>query len=288
MASAISTLINFSAAKLAYLVVVLGASGCTTLPRAMVARLENNLLYQPSSQLDYDRAPADLDYEEVWITPKSGPAIHAWYCPAEQPRAIVLFAHGNAGNLADRAQLVHTWVNHLGVTVLAFDYRGYGKSEGHPSEKGLVDDARAAREWLARRAGVSEKDVVLLGRSLGGAVMVELAASDGARGLVVESSFTSLPELARWKLPLNGVDRLLTTQFLSVQRIPEYQGPVLIAHGAEDMVVPSEHGRKLFEAANDPKQLVIMPEAKHNWHPPPDYLMTLSRFIDGLPTRRTQ
>lgn len=248
----------------------------------MVARIEHQLLYQPSKKVDYENVPQDLNYEEVWIASNSGPTLHAWYCAAERPRAIVLFAHGNAGNVSDRAQLVRTWVKSLNVTVLAFDYRGYGKSEGMPSEEGLISDAAAARSWLAERTGVDESEIVLYGRSLGGAVAVALAASDGARGLILESTFTSLPALAKWKFPLGNVDKITNAQFSSIDRIAHFQGPLLIAHGQDDMVTPVEHGRQLFKVANQPKQLVIIPDAGHNWSPPPDYLMTLSRFLDHL------
>ena len=122
----------------------------------------------------------------------SAAAANASEAPA--PRAVVLYAHGNAGNVAGWAWVLRLFRDRLGCSVLVFDYRGYGRSEGAPDEAGILVDARAARRWLAQRTGVAESEIVLVGTSLGGAVAVDLAAADGARGLVLESTFTSLPQ----------------------------------------------------------------------------------------------
>ncbi|MGI9457424.1 MAG: alpha/beta hydrolase, partial [Aeoliella sp.] len=211
-----------------------------------------------------------------------GNELHGWYCPVDNPRAVVLFAHGNSGNIADRSEILKKWTEQLGVTVLAFDYRGYGHSKGEPSELGLFADTRGARRFLAERAGVNELDIVLYGRSLGGAVMVDLASNDGARALILESTFTSLPDVANWKLPYTRIGSLLENRFTSIEKIARYDGPILITHGSEDTLIPIAQGRELFAAANDPKQFVAIPNAEHNWAPPVDYLKTVNRFIDNL------
>ncbi|WP_252855973.1 alpha/beta hydrolase [Aeoliella straminimaris] len=264
------------------------STGCVAIPASVVTGLEQHVLYQPTRELDYTRVPPGLEYQDVEIHTAGSPTIHGWYCPVENPRAVVLFAHGNAGNVSHRAHLLQTWTRQLQVSMLVFDYRGYGRSEGTPSEAGLVDDARRARDWLAQQTGTAPEDIVLYGRSLGGAVMVELAANDGARGLILESTFTSLPELADWKLPHSGVGGKLDTQFPSIERLPNFHGPVLIAHGSDDVVIPQSHGRALFEAANQPKQFVPIKGAKHDWAPPFDYLLTVSRFIDRLDDKTFQ
>jgi uncharacterized protein len=148
--------------------------------------------------------------------------------------------------------------------VLIFDYRGYGRSEGKPSEAGVLADARAARAWLADREQLSSSDIVLLGESLGGAVAVDLAARDGARALVLESTFSSLPEVAAHHYPFLPVRWLMQTRFDSAAKIGDYHGPLLMAHGDADTIVPLSFGRRLFESANQPKRFLLLPHHDHN------------------------
>jgi fermentation-respiration switch protein FrsA (DUF1100 family) len=171
----------------------------------------------------------------------------------------------------------------LGVSVLGFDYRGFGRSEGTPGEAGILADARAARRWLAGRAGVAESDIVLVGRSLGGAVAVDLAARDGARGLVLENTFTSIREVAAgktWPLPSHW---LLTTRLDSLARIGAYRGPLLQTHGDSDRVIPYQLGVRLFEAANHPKRFVRVPGGDHNDAPSVEYYRAMDELLASLP-----
>jgi fermentation-respiration switch protein FrsA (DUF1100 family) len=168
--------------------------------------------------------------------------------------------------------------------VLAFDYRGYGHSEGRPSETGLFADARAARKFLAAKAGVPESEVVLYGQSLGGAVAVDLAAHDGARGLILESTFTSLADVANYKFPLTPPGRILQNRFDSVQKIGNYGGPLLIVHGESDSLVPIEQAKSLYAAAAaKPKSFVAIPGADHNWEPTLEVIAALDAFLRELP-----
>ncbi len=137
---------------------------------------ENSLIFFPSVYPEGDWEPAGLTPEDAWFKADDGTELHGWYLPADNPRAVVLFAHGNGGNLSDRRDIIEALATRLGASVLAFDYRGYGRSKGQPTEEGVLADARAARRWLAERAGVPESQVVLMGESIGGAVMVDLAA----------------------------------------------------------------------------------------------------------------
>ncbi|MDZ7615967.1 MAG: alpha/beta hydrolase [Patescibacteria group bacterium] len=170
----------------------------------------------------------------------------------------------------------------VGVSVLGFDYRGYGRSEGSPSEDGILADARAARRWLGHRANVPEDRIVLMGRSLGGAVAIDLAAADGARGLVVESTFTSLPEAAQAVLPGTPVRALMRTRLDSRAKIGDYHGPLLHSHGTADRLIPFTMGRRLFESANEPKQFLPLPDLDHNDPQPDSYYVTLSQFLSHL------
>jgi fermentation-respiration switch protein FrsA (DUF1100 family) len=195
----------------------------------------------------------------------------------------VLYAHGNAGSVSDWRWVLRLFRERLNASILVFDYRGYGKSEGTPHEAGVLEDARAARKWLAHRTGVDETEIVLVGRSLGGAVAVDLAATDGARGLVLENTFTSLPDVAASHFPLLPVRWLMRSRLDSLAKISAYHGPLLQTHGDADRVVPLEQGERLHQAASGPKQFVVVAGGGHNDPPTAEYMQALERFLSSLP-----
>ncbi|MCC6420296.1 MAG: alpha/beta hydrolase [Gemmataceae bacterium] len=266
--------------------VLLTGSGCLAPsgePRTPLASVERALLFHPERYPAGDWQPSDLVYEDAWFQSADGTRLHGWYCPAEQPRAVVLYCHGNAGNVTGCKWALRLLQEKCGVSVLAFDYRGYGRSDGSPTEVGILADARAARRWLAARTGAFESDIVLLGRSLGGAVAIDLAARDGARGLILENTFTSLRDVAAgktWPLP---PELLMQARLDSVGKIGAYAGPLLQAHGDADRVVPYDLGVKLFEAANRPKRFVRVPGGGHNDPPSAEYYQALVQFLASLP-----
>ena len=263
------------------LMLVASNSGCMTADGKRIIWPEDAVVYQPSGPHPEDWIPPELEYEDIYFTNQDGQRLHGWYCAVDDPRAVVLFAHGNAGNISYRYPNLLNLTKELQVTVFAFDYRGYGRSEGLPSEDGIIADTRAARAWLADREGIEESEIVLLGRSLGGGVMVDLAAKDGARALILESTFTSLPEVANDTLP-GWPGLIMFNRFNSLKKIPEYRGPLLLAHGTEDEIVPFDHSQKLYAAANEPKQLIEIAGAGHNWSATESYLEELGKFFDSL------
>jgi fermentation-respiration switch protein FrsA (DUF1100 family) len=220
--------------------------------------------------------------EDAWFTSADGTKLHGWYLAAERPKAVVLYCHGNAGNVTGHWPMMRFYASELDASSLVFDYRGYGRSEGTPNEQGVLADARAAREWLAKRAGVAEKDIVLVGRSLGGGVACHLAAHDGARALVLENTFTSVPDVAASKLPLLPVGWLMNTRLDSLSCIAQYHGPLLMTHGDADRTIPLGLGQRLFDAANEPKQFVLVPGGTHNAPPTQAYLRALKAFFAAL------
>jgi hypothetical protein len=249
-------------------------------PADPVEALEKSLVFVPSPYPNGNWNPAGLAFEDAWFQSADGTQLHGWYVPHDNPRAVILFCHGNAGNVTHRAgtlRALHDWV---GASVLVFDYRGYGKSKGTPSEQGVLADARAARAWLARRAGIDEKQIVLLGRSLGGGVAVDLAAADGARALILESTFTSLPDVAKASYPLLPARLLMRTRLDSASKIGNYRGPLLQSHGDADKLVPYKLGRRLHDAANEPKKFLTFLRAGHNDPPPREYYDILGDFLD--------
>ena len=262
-------------------------SGCASVsPQATnpLARFEQSLIFAPTRFPDGRWTPPEgLPVEDAWFAAEDDTRLHGWYCSHPTPVAHVLFCHGNAGNLTDRAALMQQLHDQHRVAVLMFDYRGYGRSEGKPSEKGVMQDARAARAWLAQRANVVEQDIVLMGRSLGGAVAIDLAAQDGARGLILESTFTSLPDvasrLAWWAAP----KLTMQTRLNSLAKIGNYHGPLLYSHGSADRLIPFGQGEKLFAAANEPKHFVTIEGGDHNDPQSAEYYRQLDHFLAALP-----
>jgi uncharacterized protein len=242
---------------------------------------EESFLYFPDKYPEGDWHQAGLEFEDAWFDAADGTYLHGWYVPCEKPRAVALFAHGNAGNLSHRADLL-VRLQRMGVAVLAFDYRGYGRSAGSPTEAGVIADGRAARTWLAKRAGVPESEIVLMGESLGGAVAVQLAAEAPARGLVLENTFSSARDVARFHYPWLPVG-LMRTKFDSATAIGKYHGPLLQIHGDADTIVPIALGRKLFEAANEPKKLVVITGGDHNDPRTLQFYQALDQFLNELP-----
>lgn len=220
--------------------------------------------------------------ERARFAAADGTRLHGWYFPHQQPRACVLFACGNAGNISYRAERFKQLADAHRLALLAFDYRGYGLSEGAPNEAGVLLDARAARAWLAERAGVEEEAVVLMGESLGGGVMVDLASRDGARGLILERTYTSLPDVAAYFYPLLPVRMLMRNRLDSLSKIADFRGPLLHCHGDQDEIIPFEMGRRLFAAANDPKRFITLPGIGHNDPLPDEWETAIDEFLDEL------
>jgi uncharacterized protein len=246
-----------------------------------IKMLEDKFLFFPSKYPQGDWKPASLEFEDVYFQAEDGTKLHGWWCPCKDARAIVLHVHGNAGHLAHRAGMMRDYQRQLQVSTFIFDYRGYGRSEGSPTIAGVLQDARAARAWLAKKAGTAESKIVLTGQSLGAAIAVELAADGGARGLVLENAFSSLKDVAAYHYgPLSW---MASGKLNSVASIPKYKGPLLISHGDADTIVPYALGRKLFDAANEPKEWVGIPGGDHNDPPSETYWKRLDAFIGSLP-----
>lgn len=258
---------------LLYLSVAVNSLGCAySGTYSPLFTLERSLIYQPADNLTND--PAD-----VWFTAADNTRLHGRFFDHPNRSAVILYCHGNAGSVESWALAAKEIAERHRAAVFVFDYRGYGKSEGKPSEEGLYQDARAARRWLAARAGVSEKEIILLGRSLGGGVAVELAASDGARGLILQSTFASLPEAAACHVPLLWPDLLMSQRFNSLYKIKRYTGPLLQCHGDADRLIPIAQAQKLYAAATGPKRFVTIPGAGHNDPPGEDFEVVMAEFL---------
>jgi fermentation-respiration switch protein FrsA (DUF1100 family) len=263
---------------------IVTAGGCAASGRFSPLRpIEQRLIYPRAASPTTPPAPSE-GIVQARFNADDGVHLHGWFFEHPQPRAVVLFCHGNAGSVPDWSRAAKLLRDQHRVSVLLFDYRGYGQSEGTPDEQGILCDARAAREWLADRTGVAEHDIVLMGRSLGGAVAVDLAAEDGARGLVLDSTFSSLPDVAAHHMPWLLPRWNMTQRLNSADKIARYNGPLLQTHGDVDRVVPIQSARKLFDAAGEPKQFLVIPGADHNDPQNEASREMLDRFFDELPS----
>jgi len=251
--------------------------------RSSLSQFEQSHVFLPDVYPEGNWQPAGFEFEDAWFTAPDGARLNGWFLDHEKPAAVILLAHGNAGNVTTNADLLRMLHDRHHASVLIFDYRGYGKSEGKPDERGILDDARAARSWLARRANIEEHDIVLMGESLGGGVMVDLAAEEGARGLILLSTFTSLPDVASRRFPLLPARALMHNHLDSVAKIGKYHGPLLQAHGEKDHTVSIALGKRLFDAANEPKQFIVNSGADHNDPLPETYWKALDAFLASLP-----
>jgi fermentation-respiration switch protein FrsA (DUF1100 family) len=250
------------------------SAGCLALDRSVV--------FIPSRYPVGNWRPEGQDFEEAWFKSPDGTRLHGWFAEARNPRAVVLHTHGNAGNVTHRVDLLRLYRDRFHASVFVFDYRGYGRSGGEPSEAGILADARAARRWLSQRTQVAETDIILHGTSLGGGVAVDLAARDGARGLILENTFTSIPDVASDHVKLLPARLLLNTRLDSLAKIRRYHGPLLQTHGDADRTIPFELGRRLFDATNEPKQFVRVPGGDHNDPPSPAFIAALDHFLDSV------
>lgn len=252
----------------------------------VAAAIENRIVFFPHPYPVGDWT-SDPRVQDVYFDTPDGLRLHGWLAEPESgsPREVVLFNHGNGRNITTRRHVLELYRDRMNCIVLVYDYRGYGKSSGRPTEPGVLTDARAARRWLAAHAGVPEADVVIAGHSLGSGVAVDLAAADGARALILEGAFTCLPDVAESHVPFLPVRAVMQTHLSSEAKIPAYHGPLLQVHGDADGVVPYSLGKRLFASANEPKQFVTVRGGDHNQLYSPEFVETLNQFLGTLPKR---
>jgi len=245
--------------------------------------LENMLVYPVPPLSRGDWHPAGLEFVDVHFSSADGTKLHGWFVERPHSERAILYCHGNGENVGMNAEVVAELSEQLDASVFIFDYRGYGHSEGKPSEAGCVADALAAQRWLAERVGKSTAEVVVMGRSIGGAIATAVASRQGAQALVLVNAFSRLTDVAshhyRW-LPVRW---LMKNRFDAVDQIRDYQGPVFQSHGAADWIVPITLGRQLFAAApTAQKQFVEYPDLGHNDPEPRKYYRELDEFLDHL------
>ncbi len=233
------------------------AGGC-------VEPLEKRFIFFPYKTIEGTPDEWGMPYEEIYFTTDDGLRLHGWLIPGTGSPITLLWFHGNAGNVSHRLENIKLRRDRLGINILIFDYREYGRSEGRVSEEGTYRDGDAAIRYLQGRSGLDPGKIVLLGESLGGAVAVEMAIRHGCAALVLESPFLSIREMAKLSFPFLPIGPFLRTRYDTLSKIDKVRAPILIVHGDRDEIVPIWHGRRLFEAAPEPKEFYTVKGAHHN------------------------
>ena len=228
--------------------------------------MEDKMIYFPEKYPGGIWNPKDFGVivEDSYFKTDDGITLHGWFTPSNENKITLLWFHGNAGNLSHRLENIK-YLHELDINVFIFDYRGYGKSEGGlPSEKKIYVDARAAYHYLIKEKDIKKENLFFFGRSLGGAVAVEMAKEFGCEGLIIESSFSSAKEMASLMFPFLPVKYFMKTKFASAEKIKDISCPKLFIHGTRDSIVPIRLGKKLFDAAPEPKKFFEIEGAGHN------------------------
>jgi hypothetical protein len=240
------------------------------------------MVFFPYPALESTPKDWGLAYEDVTLSTPGGLRLHGWFVPREGARSVVLFFHGNAGNISHRGDSISIF-HRLGLNVFIFDYRGYGRSEGTPSEGGLYEDAAAAWAYLVETRAFAPGDVVVFGRSLGAAVAARAAAEHRPGLLVLESSFSSARDLASAVLPVLSRLVVLRYRFPTAEHLREVTCPVLVLHSPDDEVIPFRLGERVFQAAREPRAFVRLRGDHNNGFllSQPGYERELGRFIAG-------
>ena len=264
---------------------ILVVAACYGLLVVVVYFMQGRMLYLadvPSRTLTMTPADVGMDYQDVSIETTDGVTLHGWFIAGQSSR-VLLFFHGNAGNISHRLDSIRQFQD-LGLSVLIIDYRGYGQSEGRTTERGIYRDADAAWRYLIEGRGLVASNIVIFGRSLGASVASRLAAQHQPLALIVESSFTSVPDIAQdlypW-LPARWLSRL---GHATRDHIQDVRCPVLVVHSRDDEIIPFHHGEAIFASANEPRTLLAI-RGTHNdgfLRDEHTYIRGLRTFLTGL------
>ncbi len=237
---------------------------------------QDRLVYFPGRVVAATPKQAGLAYEPVRFTTADGVSLSAWFVPAPNARGTLLFCHGNAGNISHRLESIRQF-HQLGLNVFIFDYRGYGESEGTPTEAGTYRDAEAARRYLVETRGLAPERIVYFGRSLGAAIAAWLATQHPPRALIVESGFTSVPDFGAEIYPWLPVRLLARLRYPTQEYLRSARAPVLVVHSRADEIVPFHHGERLYDAAGTPKEFLEI-QGGHN----DGFLVSGAHYTRGL------
>ena len=251
------------------------------------SKIEDFFIFFPQSHLYQKPEDLHLNHKEVFFNTEDGRKLHGWLFPLSGKSPLILFFHGNAGNISHRLDNVRLLLDQ-GLQVFIFDYRGYGRSTGRPTEKGLYMDGIAAYDHLVREEHVTPENIVLFGRSLGAAVAVDTASKREVRALILESAFASTKDMAKTMFLFSLLAPVLPANYNNLKKIVSVDVPKLIIHGTKDNIVPYSMGEKLFDASKPPKYFFPIEGAGHNdtyFVDQRKYFKTISTFAKDLRIR---
>ncbi len=259
---------------------ILVIASCYGLLIVLVYFMQGRMLYLaevPGRTLTMTPADVGMGYQDVSIETTDGVMLHGWFIDGRSSQ-VLLFFHGNAGNISHRLDSIAQFLD-LGLSVLIIDYRGYGQSTGRTTEKGIYRDADAAWRYLIDGRGIVASDIVIFGRSLGASVASKLASEHQPLALIVESSFTSVPDIAQDLYPWLPVRWLSRLSHATRDYVRDVRCPILIIHSRDDEIVPFHHGESIFASANEPRTLLTI-RGGHN----DAYLLDGRAYVEGLRT----
>ncbi len=233
-------------------------------------------IYFPHTNLQATPQNAGLEYKDVYLMTGDKTKIHGWYMRHETPRATLLFLHGNGGNISHRLDKLFMF-HQMGLSVFIIDYRGYGQSTGKPGEQGTYHDAEAAWNYLSDEIKVSPDKIIVYGESLGGGVASWLVAKHQPGALILESTFTSIADMGRVHYPYLPVNLLARIRYPTLERISQITCPLLIIHSPQDEIVPYTMGKRIYDAANQPKDFLEIKGDHNN-----GFMESGEIYIDGL------
>jgi fermentation-respiration switch protein FrsA (DUF1100 family) len=257
---------------------ILVVAACYGLLLVVMYFMQGRMLYLaevPGRALVMTPTDIGMGYQDASIETSDGVTLHGWFIPGRSSR-VLLFFHGNAGNISHRLESIAQF-HSLGMSVFIIDYRGYGRSEGRPTEKGIYRDADAAWRHLVERRGVAASDIVVFGRSLGASVASRLAMRHQPLALIVESSFTSVPDIAQELYPWLPVHWLTRLKHATRDHVKSVRCPVLVVHSRDDEIIPFHHAEEIFASANEPRTLLAI-RGSHN----DAFLRNERAYLDGI------
>ena len=241
---------------------ILPARALISVSLCILSGCVSRFIYHPDRDMRGAPSNQGLRYEPVDLETKDGMTLSGWWIPVCKQRGVVLFCHGNAGNIFHRLDSLLIF-NRLGLSTFIFDYRGYGKSDGRPSESGTYLDAEAGWHYLVQTRKIPPEHIIIFGRSLGGSIAAWLAQEHYPRMLIIESSFTSLRDMVKDRFPWFPARLVRNYQYHTSQHLQKAQCPVLIIHSRDDELIPFRQGQELYEAAKEPKEFLEI-SGSHN------------------------
>lgn len=243
---------------------------------------QSMLVYFPSKDIIATPDSIGLVYEDVELRTNNNTKLHAWYIPKKDAKTTLLFLHGNGKNISYRLDLIQI-LNSLGMNVLIVDYRGYGKSEGISTEKNTYDDARIAWKYLLENKNTKPEDIIIFGRSLGGAIAANLGSEVNPKGMILDSTLSSTKEFASDVYPFIP-QSMIDFSYGASKYLKDINSPLLVLHSMDDEIIPYKHGRKVFQSANEPKRFVTL-QGSHNESflvSRELYIKSIQRFLEAI------